>query len=150
MESDLLKAEIKGVYAATTVFGMSPVVVLSLEDGRMLPIYIGIPEAVAIFSALKNQTPPRPMTHDLIVEIIQRLKARVARVVIDDIIESTYYATIYLEVDNIEVEVDARPSDSIAIALRTKAPIFVRKAVIDEVGGIDKIPDDYVDFESFV
>jgi len=146
----ILKAEIEGVYAAPTVMGFSPVVVIMCEDGRLLPIFIGIPEAIAIHSALKNHIPPRPMTHDLIVEIVDRLRASVEKVVIDDIVDSTFYARIFLKIDGREVEVDARPSDSIAIALRSNAPIFIEEKVLDEAGSLKEIPKEYIDFEDFV
>ncbi|AEA48002.1 bifunctional nuclease family protein [Archaeoglobus veneficus] len=144
-----LVAEVFGVYAAPSVFGLSPVVVLRAEDGRILPIYIGISEAMAIHSALKNQTPPRPMTHDLLVEIINRLSARVERVIIDDLIDNTFYARLILSQNDHQIEIDARPSDSIAIAVRLAVPIYVEEKVLDEACQ-EELPEDYVEFDQVI
>ncbi len=143
-----ISAKVYGVFAAPSVFGMSPVVVLEAEDGRLLPIYIGLSEAMAINSALKKQLSPRPMTHDLLVEILNKLNARVEKVVIDDIIDNTFYARVIIRQENHEIEVDARPSDSIAIALRVPCPIYIEKKVLDEASHKDgKLPENYVDFD---
>jgi len=142
-----LVAEVFGVFAAPSVFGLSPVVVLRAEDGRLLPIYIGIAEAMAIHSALKNQVPPRPMTHDLLVDIIGKLNAKVEKVVIDDLIDNTFYARIVLKQNDHEIEVDARPSDSIAIAVRLACPIYIEEKVLNEAGQLEELPEDYVEFD---
>ncbi len=142
-----LIAEVFGVFAAPSVFGLSPVVVLRAEDGRLLPIYIGIAEAMAIHSALKNQVPPRPMTHDLLVDIIGKLNARVEKIVIDDLVDNTFYARIVLKQNDHEIEVDARPSDSIAIAVRLACPIYIEEKVLDEAGQLEELPEDYVEFD---
>ena len=145
-----LVAEVFGVFAAPSIFGLSPVVVLRAEDGRILPIYIGISEAIAINSALKHQTPPRPMTHDLLVEVINRLSARVERVVIDDLVDNTFYARLIIRQNDHEVEIDARPSDSIAIAVRIACPIYVDEKVLDEAGQHEELPEDYVEFDQIM
>ena len=142
-----LVAEVYGVFAARSLFGVSPVVVLRSEDGRLLPIYIGLAEAMAINSALKNVVPPRPMTHDLLVDIIGKLNAKVERVVIDDLIDNTFYARIVLKQNDHEVEVDARPSDSIAIAVRIGCPIYVDDKVLDEAGILEELPEEFVEFD---
>jgi bifunctional DNase/RNase len=142
-----LVAEVYGVFAAKSIFGLSPVVVLRSEDGRILPIYIGIAEAMAIHSALKNRIPPRPMTHDLLVDIINKLNARVEKVIIDDLIDNTFYARIVLKQNDHVVEVDARPSDSIAIAVRLGCPIYVEDKVLDEAGQGEELPEEFVDFD---
>jgi len=141
-----LVAEVFGIYAAPSVFGLSPVVVLRTEDGRILPIYIGFSEAMAIHSALKNQTPPRPMTHDLLVEVVNRLSAKVEKVIIDDLIDNTFYARLILRQNDHEIEVDARPSDSIAIAVRLAIPLYVDTKVLDEACQ-EELPEDYVEFD---
>jgi len=133
------------VFAAPSMVGLSPVVVLRSEDGRILPIYIGLAEAIAIYSALRGDVPPRPMTHDLLVDIITRLNARVDRVIIDDIIDNTFYARLVLKQNDKTIEIDARPSDSIAIAVRLACPIFVDEKVLDEAAN-DELPPDFVDF----
>jgi bifunctional DNase/RNase len=145
-----LVAEVFGVFAAPSIFGLSPVVVLRAEDGRILPIYIGISEAMAINSALKHQTPPRPMTHDLLVEVISRLNARVERVIIDDLVDNTFYARLIIRQNDHEVEIDARPSDSIAIAVRLACPIYVDEKVLDEAGQHEELPEDYVEFDQVI
>ncbi len=145
----MLVAEVFGVYAAPGVLGLSPVVVLRAEDGRILPIYIGIAEAVAIHSALKNEVPPRPMTHDLLVEIIRRLDAKVERVIIDDLVDNTFYARIILKKNDQEIEIDARPSDSIALAVRLAVPVYVDEKVLDEACR-DELPEDFVDFDQVI
>ncbi|HIP63565.1 MAG TPA: bifunctional nuclease family protein [Archaeoglobus profundus] len=142
-----LVAEVFGVFAAPSVFGISPVVVLRAEDGRILPIYIGMAEAMAIHSALKKQIPPRPMTHDLLVEVINKLNAKVEKIVIDDLIDNTFYARLVLKQNDHRIEIDARPSDCIAIAVRLACPIYVEKKVLDEAGLQDELPEGYVDFD---
>ena len=144
-----LVAEVFGVYAAPGVFGITPVVVLRAEDGRILPIYIGISEAVAIHSALKNEIPPRPMTHDLLVEIIRRLEAKVERIIIDDLVDNTFYARLILKREDREIEIDARPSDSIAVAVRLGIPIYIDEKVLDEAYK-DELPEDFVDFDQVI
>ncbi|MET1125132.1 MAG: bifunctional nuclease family protein [Archaeoglobaceae archaeon] len=142
-------AEVFGVFAEKSLLGFSPVVVLRAEDGRVLPIYIGIAEAVAIYSALRGEVPPRPMTHDLLVDVISKLNARVERVIIDDLIDNTFYARIILKQNDKEVEVDARPSDSIALAVRTGCPIYIETSVLDEAGR-EEIPETFVEFGNIV
>jgi len=144
-----LVAEVFGVYAAPGVFGITPVVVLRAEDGRILPIYIGISEAVAIHSALKNEIPPRPMTHDLLVEVIRRLDAKVERIIIDDLVDNTFYARLILKREDREIEIDARPSDSIAVAVRLGVPIYIDESVLDEAYK-DELPEDFVDFDQVI
>jgi hypothetical protein len=94
-------------------------------------------EANAIALQIENVAPPRPMTHDLLRNVIQDLDASVQKVVVYDLQENTYYALIYLSLRGDTVTVDARPSDAIALALRTRAPIFVEDAVIDNAKTVD-------------
>ncbi len=145
----VLVAEVFGVFAAKSVFGLSPVVVLRAEDGRVLPIYIGLAEAMAIYTAMRGDVPPRPMTHDLLVDVISKLNARVEKIVIDDLVDNTFYARLVLRQNDRVIEIDARPSDSIALAVRTKCPIFIEPAVLDEAG-TEEIPEDFVDFGQVV
>ena len=110
-----------------------PVVLLQeIEGERVLPIWIGPMEANAIQMELAGKKYQRPLTHDLIVSILDSLKARVSRVVISDLRETTFFASIILDAGNGAVSIDARPSDSIAVALRTRAPIFVVDRVFEE------------------
>jgi bifunctional DNase/RNase len=144
----VLVAEVYGVFIARTEFSASPVVVLRTEDGRILPIYIGYAEAASIYSALNRLTPPRPMTHDLLVDIISKLDAKVEKVIIDDLIDNTFYARIIVRKNDKEIEIDARPSDSIAIALRVLCPIYVDPRILEEAGR-DEIPPNFRDFSEF-
>lgn len=119
-----------------------PIIILRDKDGqRFLPIWVGVFEANAIALQIENVTTPRPMTHDLLRNVIEDLKATVQKVVVSDLKESTFYALIYLETAEGPVTVDARPSDAIALALRTRAPIFVEDTVIDSAKTMDISPD---------
>src|SRR6186997_3019961 len=110
-----------------------PIILLRDREGqRVLPIWVGASEANAIALQLENITTPRPMTHDLLRNMINELDARVTRVVINDLRDSTFFAQIRLLVGGKTLEVDARPSDAIALALRTEAPIFVAQSVLDQ------------------
>jgi bifunctional DNase/RNase len=110
----------------------SPVVVLNDIAGEVvLPIWVGIFEANAIFLEIEKATPPRPMTHDLLRDVIHGLNARVTRVVVGSLLENTFHATIWMDQQGEAVALDARPSDAIALALRADCPIFVSRAVLD-------------------
>ncbi len=114
--------------------GKQPIVLLKTVDGnKFLPIWIGHPEAAAILMKLQGTTTPRPMTHDLIGEVINELDATCARVSITELRDNTFYASITLRVaGGQEIEIDARPSDALALAVRTSAPIFAAEDVISE------------------
>ena len=115
-----------------------PIIILRDEEGqRVLPIWVGIFEANAIALQIENIATPRPMTHDLLRNVIQDLKAAVQKVVVCDLKENPFYALIYVTVGGESVAIDARPSDAIALALRTRAPIFVEESVIDNARSID-------------
>jgi bifunctional DNase/RNase len=115
-----------------------PIVILRDKDGqRVLPIWVGIFEANAIALQIENIATPRPMTHDLLRNVIQDLKATVQKVVVCDLQENTFYALIYLLIAGDTMAIDARPSDAIALALRTRAPIFVEETVIDNAKTVD-------------
>jgi bifunctional DNase/RNase len=110
----------------------TPIVVLRDMDGqRVLPIWVGVFEANAIAVQIENVTLPRPMTHDLLRNVITDLRAEVERVVVSDLRDNTFFAIIQLLVQGERVAIDARPSDAIALALRARAPIFVEDHVID-------------------
>jgi len=111
----------------------SPVLVLEeLEGGRRLPIWIGFSEAQSIASVLENKQHPRPNTHDLAKRLIDQLEGNVERVVVTHLAEQIYYALIVVNAQGRILEVDARPSDAIAIGLRYQAPLFVREAVFED------------------
>jgi len=107
------------------------IVILRDEENReMLPIWVGKPEASSISFALEDVTTPRPMTHDLMKAVLDVVDAKVISVVISDLKDNTYYAKVHLSYEDSEYSIDARPSDAIALALRTKAPIFANDEVI--------------------
>jgi bifunctional DNase/RNase len=115
-----------------------PIVILKDPDGdRVLPIWVGIFEANAIALQIENIASPRPMTHDLIRNIIADLDGRVERVVVSDLKENTFYAVIHLDVRGSQIAIDARPSDAIALALRTSSPILVDDSVISNAETAD-------------
>ncbi len=115
-----------------------PIVILRDKEGqKVLPIWVGIFEANAIALQIENIATPRPMTHDLLRNVIQDLKAHVQKVVVCDLQDNTFYALIYLALNGDTLAIDARPSDAIALALRTRAPIFVEETVIDNAKTID-------------
>jgi hypothetical protein len=119
-----------------------PIIILKdVEGNRALPIWIGANEANAIAMEMERITTPRPMTHDLIRNILEGLKAKVSRIVINDLRDNTFYAVIFLTVNGTEVAIDSRPSDAIALALRVKSPIFVAEKVIREAKSIDLTED---------
>ncbi|MDD8012123.1 MAG: bifunctional nuclease family protein [Acidobacteriota bacterium] len=110
----------------------SPVMVLkALEGTKVIPIWIGLNEANAIAMELENVCSPRPMTHDLMKNIMHDLEAVLARVIITDIVENTYYAELHIEKDGREKIVDCRPSDAVALALKNRAKIFVTPQVLE-------------------
>ncbi len=113
--------------------GKQPIVLLKTTDGnKFLPIWIGHPEAAAILMKLQGATTPRPMTHDLVTEMLSQLDAQVVRIAVTELRENTFYAQITVQQDGSEIEVDSRPSDAIALAIRADAPIFVADRVIEE------------------
>ena len=113
--------------------GKQPIVLLKTADGnKFLPIWIGHPEAAAILMKLQGAATPRPMTHDLFTEILGQLEARVVRIAVTELRENTFYALITVAVNGTELEIDSRPSDAIALAVRAGAPIFAAEAVIEE------------------
>ena len=119
-------------------FTNTPIVLLKdLEDKDVLPIWIGLLEASSIATALENINTPRPMTHDLVKNILDKLGVKIVRIEVNDLKDNTYYALLHLEVDNSRLVIDSRPSDAIAIALRTNAPIFVEESVIKKSAKVD-------------
>jgi bifunctional DNase/RNase len=113
--------------------GKQPIVLLKTADGnRYLPIWIGHPEAAAILMKLQGQSTPRPLTHDLFTETLSQLDAQVARITVTELRDNTFYATITVIQDGSEIEVDSRPSDAIALAVRAEAQIFAADRVIEE------------------
>ena len=115
-----------------------PIILLRDSEGqKVLPIWVGVYEANAIALQIENVSTSRPMTHDLLKNVITDLKATVKKVVVSDLKDNTFFALIYLDVAGETVAIDARPSDAIALALRTRAPIFAEESVIDNAKPFD-------------
>lgn len=113
--------------------GKQPIVLLkTTDDNRYLPIWIGHPEAAAILMKLQGADTPRPMTHDLVIDMLDQVETKVERISINELRDNTFFAVITLSVNGNEVEIDSRPSDALALAVRVQAPIFVAEEVIDE------------------
>ena len=113
--------------------GKQPIVLLKTADGnRYLPIWIGHPEAAAILMKLQGASTPRPMTHDLVTSMLGELDAQVVRITVTELRENTFHASITIQQNGTEIEVDSRPSDAIALAVRAEAPIYADDRVIEE------------------
>jgi uncharacterized protein len=141
MASDLIAMSIKGLMLDPV--SNSPIVVLKDDAEKFfLPIWVGIFEANAIALQLENVSTPRPMTHDLLRNMISELDARVTRVVINDLRDSTFFAQIRVITGERTLELDARPSDAIALALRADAPIYVAQSVLDQAQTISPDSED--------
>ena len=122
------------IYGVSVEVGnKQPIVLLKTVDGnKFLPIWIGHPEATAIVMKLQGTPMPRPMTHDLFTDMLAQLDAHVVRITVTELRENTFYARITVQQDGSEIEVDSRPSDAIALAVRADAPIFAADQVIEE------------------
>jgi len=132
-EESPVPVKVKGVYIAETVAGSpSPVVILEDDQSRIVPIFVGITEAISIHHALAGEVSPRPMTHDLFISALECLKAQVSSVLIDDLDGGVYYARLSIKQDSVESEIDARPSDCIALALRSKSPICIQEQIVED------------------
>jgi uncharacterized protein len=136
----LIEMTIKGLMV-DPITNMPIVMLKDMQGERVLPIWVGIFEANAIALQIENIATARPMTHDLLRNIIKDLEGTVERVVVCDLKDNTFYAVIYLRVRGESVAIDARPSDAIALALRTRSPILVEEAVIDNARTVDLTAD---------
>jgi uncharacterized protein len=115
------------------VIGKQPIVLLkTMEGNKFLPIWIGHPEAAAILIKLQGTKLPRPMTHDLLTNLIGQFEAEIARITVTELKDSTFYAKLTLLKDGAEIDIDSRPSDALALAVRTEAPIFASTELIVE------------------
>jgi len=150
-KDDLIKMNLEGVRMEYP--SQKPIILLKEETGnRFLPIWIGAFEAYAIALELVHYKTPRPMTHDLIIDIFDSLNVRVNNICISDIIDNTFYAILNLAKDeNQEINIDLRPSDAIAIAVRSKCPIFASVDVIENAGlAISTIDEEIEKFRDFL
>jgi hypothetical protein len=139
------RVRVVGVFMSPVPEGVTPVVFLENDREEVLPIYIGAAEAFSIQTALEKVPYPRPLTHDLLVNILEGLNSKIERVLIDDLSDGVFFARLIVRVDGNEFEFDARPSDSIALAVRTGAPVYVSDKVM-ETASVSK--DEYrISFE---
>ena len=126
-----IQCEILGLSTSPSTGGAYAILLRERDGSRRLPIIIGAFEAQAIALELEGIRPPRPLTHDLIKNLVDNLGATVVEVIVDELRENTFFAKIVLDVSSLTNEIDARPSDAIAIAVRTQSPIYVAEAVMD-------------------
>jgi bifunctional DNase/RNase len=133
---DLYEVSLKGL-TLDPISNMPIVILRVLEEARAIPIWIGIFEANAIALELEKVQPPRPMTHDLMAGLLRALGAVVSRIVVFDLQENTFFASIVLQGPDGALTVDSRPSDAIALALRFQAPMFVTRQVLDKSQTLD-------------
>jgi len=131
---DLIQVEILGLSSSSSSGGAFALVLRELDGTRQLPIIIGGFEAQAIALELENIEPPRPMTHDLLREVFSSVSAEVSYVVINELRDGTFFARVTFTHEGNESELDARPSDAVALAVRVEAPIYVTEAVLEEAG----------------
>jgi hypothetical protein len=132
----LVEMKVRGL-ALDPVSNMPIIILRDEEDKRSLPIWVGVPEANAIALELEKIASPRPMTHDLIKNIIEAIDAQVLKVVVTDLKENTFFAILHLRLGSAEYTVDSRPSDAIALALRVAAPIYVDEEVFPKAGKME-------------
>jgi len=140
MASPTIPRERRGTVQRMSIYGVSfdmvgkqPIVLLKTEEGnKFLPIWIGHPEAAAILMKLQGASTPRPMTHDLLSEVLDQMEAKCERVSVTELRDNTFYASITISMNGSELEIDSRPSDALALAVRTSAPIFAADEVIEE------------------
>ncbi len=134
-----MKVKMKVQAIALDPVSNSPVMILREEEGeRALPIWIGLLEATAIATRLENIQFSRPMTHDLMINILEHLGIKIPRIEVCDLRDNTYYALITLDIDGREVQIDARPSDAVALALRTGAEIWVHEKVFEKSKALEE------------
>jgi len=129
----MVEMKIQGLFFDSET-NQSIVVLKEEATGRTLPIWVGLFEANAITMGIEHTWTPRPMTHDLLKNVIERLNGTVKKIVVNDLRSNTFYAVITVEVNGRITEIDSRPSDAIALALRFKAPIFVAEKVLESAG----------------
>ncbi len=150
MNGTILQVAIKGVYLIDKPQGPIPLVLLEDEAKRIMPIYIGLSEAISINAALNREVPPRPMTHDLFISLLEHLSSKIDNILIDELNEGVYYARLSISMDGKHFELDARPSDCIALALRCNAPIRIRESVLLEAATSKEELKNILPLDSFV
>lgn len=133
---DKVQCEILGLSTSPATGGAYAILLKEIDGSRRLPIIIGAFEAQAIALEMEGIKPPRPLTHDLLKQLVDNLGASVTEVIVNELKDNTFYAKIVLEVSGLTNEIDARPSDAIALAVRTYAPIYVSEAVMESAAFI--------------
>ncbi|MFQ5887290.1 MAG: bifunctional nuclease family protein [Candidatus Hydrothermarchaeales archaeon] len=128
--NELVKVE--GVFVANSPEGTSPVVFLENDDKKLLPIYVGAAEAFSIHTAIEKMPYPRPLTHDLLVSVLERLDTKVGKIIIDELNDGIFFARLIVKKNGEEMEFDTRPSDGVALAVRTDAPIYVSRKIMKD------------------
>jgi len=141
-----VEMKVRGL-ALDSVSNMPIIILRDEEEKRSLPIWVGIFEANAIALELEKIATPRPMTHDLIKNILESVDAKVEKIVVNDLRENTFFALIHLRLGEEEITVDSRPSDAIALALRVGAPIFVDDDVVRRAKSVEVAPKESDDQE---
>jgi uncharacterized protein len=126
-----VQCEILGLSSSPSTGGAYAILLKEVNGNRRLPIIIGAFEAQAIALEIEGIKPPRPLTHDLLKQVIDNLGASVMEILVDELRENTFYAKVLLEVSGLTNEIDARPSDAIALAVRAQAPIFISEMVME-------------------
>ena len=129
----MVQVKVQGLFFDSET-NQSVVILKDEGTGRTLPIWVGLFEANAITMGIEHTWTPRPMTHDVLKNVIEKMNATVRTVTVNDLRANTFYAIITMEKDGKVIEIDSRPSDAIALALRVKAPIFVEEKVLDSAG----------------
>jgi len=128
---DVVPVKVAGVFISNSPDAPGPVVFLESEEKRILPIYIGVSEAFSIQTAIDNTPYPRPLTHDLFINVLENTGLRIEKIIIDDISEGVFFSRLIIAKNSDKVEFDARPSDCIALAVRTNSPVYVSTRVMD-------------------
>ncbi len=141
-----VEMKVRGL-ALDPVSNMPIIILRDEEEKRSLPIWVGIFEANAIALELEKIATPRPMTHDLIKNVLEAVEAKIEKIVVNDLRENTFFALIHLRMGEEEITVDSRPSDAIALALRAGAPIFVDDDVVRRAKSVETAPKEADDQE---
>jgi bifunctional DNase/RNase len=145
---DKIQCEILGLSSSPSTGGAYAILLKEFEGNRRLPIIIGAFEAQAIALEIEGIKPPRPLTHDLLKQLTDNLGASVIEVIVDELRENTFYAKVILEASGLVQEIDARPSDAIALAVRAESPIYVANSVMEAAAFVPSDEDESIEISS--
>ncbi len=143
-----IQCEILGLSSSPSTGGAYAILLKEYEGNRRLPIIIGAFEAQAIALEIEGIKPPRPLTHDLLKQLTDNLGASVIEVIVDELRENTFYAKVILEASGLVQEIDARPSDAIALAVRAESPIYVANSVMEAAAFVPSDEDESIEISS--